>query len=372
VAESETTETVYDSRIKAFRDFVKAEFKIDIEQLKRLWREAKYSSLQDREKFLDLLADITETYAVYLKKQGFKITTRHSNLSVVQSYLHKGCGIKDFDVDLPKRLFVTFHNRDITKEEIRKILEHCTLREKLFYLMMVETGARPRTLVKLRYWMIKEDFENGILPMKIELPSSILKDKIPNRFTFIGEDAFKLLKEYLSLRTSLKDDDLILQPEVKARMKKSYLSPETFSNKFSDLVLELGLVERTEKGKPKTLRMYCLRKYFINNMTCDSMYRKFWSCHKSVEDFYIAKDVERHREEYVKGYSNLRVYKPSASAEVVAEQQKKIEELETAIERLRSMLLTPDTTREDVKHLEETQKIILDKLKKRGLPIAED
>jgi hypothetical protein len=82
--------------------------------------------------------------------------------------------------------------------------------------------------------------------MKVELPSEILKDRISSRFTFVGEDAFKLLKEYLSLRTSIKDDDLILQPEVKARMKKPYLSPETFSNKFSDLVLELGLVEHTE------------------------------------------------------------------------------------------------------------------------------
>jgi integrase len=103
-----------------------------------------------------LISDITEAYTVYMKQKGFKITSRHSNLSVVAIYLHKGCGIKDFEVDLPKRLFITYHNRDITKEEIKKILEHCTLRKKLFYLMMVETGARPRTIVKLKYWMIKK------------------------------------------------------------------------------------------------------------------------------------------------------------------------------------------------------------------------
>jgi len=54
------------------------------------------------------------------------------------------------------------------------------------------------------------------------------------------------------------------------------------------------------------------------------MYRKFWSCHKSVEDFYIAKNVEKHREEYVKGYTNLRIYDVS---ETITR-----EELETIVE----------------------------------------
>lgn len=360
MTESEVTTPVYTSRINAFRDFVKARFHTDIEELKHLWREAKYSSIQDREKFLDWLADITEAYAVYLKQQGFKVTTRHSNLSVVQSYLHKGCRIKECDVDLPKRLFITYHNRDITKEEIRKILEHCTLREKLFYLMMVEMGVRPRTIVKLKYWMIKEDFEAERVPMKIELPSEILKDRIGDRFTFIGEDAFKLLKEYLSLRPNIKDDDLILQPEVKARMKKPYLSPETFSNKFSDLVLELGLVERTEKGKPKKLRMYCLRKYFKNNTYWDSMYRKFWSCHKSVEDHYIAKDVEKHRQEYVKGYTHLGIYERNPII--------RREDIERIVEaRVKEKVVEIGQLREQVERLRQTQEEWEEKIKEKGI-----
>lgn len=325
VSESETTKTVYTSRINAFKEYVKTNHKLDVIELKQLWREAKYNGIRAREKFLDYLADIIEDYTVSLK-QKYAPTTIHSNLSVIQSYLHKGCRIKEVDVQLPKHMFITYHNRDITKEEIRKISEHSPLRARLFFLMMVESGLRPRTLTQLRYKHIKIDYEAERTPMKIELPSSLLKDRISDRFTFIGEDGFKLLREYLSVRSNIDDDDLIFQPTVEARMKKNSLSPETFSNKFSKLVLKLGLVKQKD-GKPKALRLYCLRKYFANNMDCDSMYRNFWFCHKSVNDHYISRDVERHRQEYAKGYPHLRIYKPSGVTKIIEQQTQEIEDL---------------------------------------------
>ncbi|MGC8870897.1 MAG: hypothetical protein ACP5PT_07405, partial [Brevinematia bacterium] len=62
-------------------------------------------------------------------------------------------------------------------------------------------------------------------------------------------------------------------------------------------------------GKPKSLRLYCLRKYFWNNMRCDTSFRSYWFCHKSIDDHYITTtDIERHREEYLKGYEYLRIY----------------------------------------------------------------
>jgi len=306
----------YRSRIRAFRKFVRENFNLDIEEFKQKWREAKYSGVREREQFLDSLNDILTEYEVFLKQEDYAPTYVSHRLSIAGSYLKKGCGIKELDIELPKNVFVKYHNRDIKKEEIRKILEHSPLRERLFFLMMIESGLRPDTLTRLRYWMIKEDYEANRIPMMIRLPSSILKNRIPDRFSFLGEDGVRLLREYLSTREESHDDDLIFLPEAKGRMKKPVLSPETFSNKFSELVLKLGLDEAKRRGKPKSIRMYCLRKYFLNGMRCDSTYRSYWFCHKSIDDHYISRDVDRHREEYMKGYPSLKVYEPSESSKV--------------------------------------------------------
>jgi ssDNA-specific exonuclease RecJ len=43
-------------------------------------------------------------------------------------------------------------------------------------------------------------------------------------------------------------------------------------------------------------------------MKCDSAYRNYWFCHKSIDDSYISRQEDKHREEYAKGYKFLRVF----------------------------------------------------------------
>jgi integrase len=317
-----------------FRRFVLEKYAFDVAELREKWRQIKYGDVREREKFVDMLVDAVEDFKVSIKEKVAP-TTLQSRLSTIQSYIRKGCGIKDFEVRLLKRIYLTYHNRDVVKEELRKILEHAPLRERLFFLMMAESGLRPRTLVQLRYKHIKADFEAGKIPMKIDVPAMILKDRIGDRFTFIGEDGFRLLKEYLSLRKQLEDESLIFEPEVKSRAKHEYLSPETFSNAFSDIVLKLGL-DKPKNGKPKSLRLYCLRKYFLNNMTCDSLYKLYWFGHRQTSDYYLSKDVEKHREEYAKGYPNLRVFQPTHIEKALAEQQAEIEKLRNELTEMRA------------------------------------
>lgn len=215
--------------------------------------------------------------------------------------------------ELKGRLYVKYHNRDLQREEIKRILDHTRcIRDKVYFLMLAESGARPYTLVQLRYKHIKDEFEKGNIPMKIELPAEIVKDRVGNRWTFIGEDCYNLLKEYLSSRQPLDDESLIFAPEVEARMKHAFLRPETFNNQFSKIVLKLGLVERREPNKPKKLYQYCLRKYFRNNIrVSDTAFREFWMGHTfGTDESYLSRDVEKHREEYAKAYNSIRIYKP--------------------------------------------------------------
>jgi len=308
VGNSDATRKSYQNRIMAFAKYMKDHFNIDIETLKDAYREAKYKGEMEREKFLDKLHDAIEDYVCFVKTQKFSNMHVKLVVSIVSSYVKKGCGIKDIEIDIPRRTFPIFHNRDITKEEIKTILEHATLRDRAFFLMMVESGLRPSTLLGLRYKYVKQDYEKNIIPMKIELPSELLKDRISERWTFIGEDGFKVLKEFLSTRKGIADNDFLFLPERPSSAKGEVPSESAMSNKFNRIILKLGLDVAMGKGKPKSVRLYNLRKYFFNNMKCDSAYRNYWFCHKSIDDSYISRQEDKHREEYAKGYKFLRVF----------------------------------------------------------------
>ena len=369
MADSEATKRSYTYTLRRFAEYVKENHDFDIMDLKRMWREIKYNGEVEREKFLDYLQDIIDEYRAYLKSKGVTNMNLRVTLAIISSYLKKGCGIKGVDVSIPRASYVEYHNRDITKEEIRKILEHASLRDKCFFLMMVESGLRPSTLLQLKYKHIKEDYEAGRIPMKINLPSSILKDRVGDRFTFIGEDGYKVLKEYLSLRKHIDDEDLIFQPQREDKDRNEMLSTAAMSKKFGELVLKLGLDKVKEKGKPKNLRLYCLRKYFFNNMKCDSAFRNFWFGHRSVDDHYISRmDIQRHREEYMKGYPHLRVYETRRDFEL-ARLQEEIKKRDKIIEQLLQKL---GEYEKRLKEVEETLEYILSPLKAKIVKRIED
>jgi len=360
VSGSDTTRKTYEIRIKAFGEYLKEHCGIDIETLKESYREARYTSEMERQKFLDKLQDAIEDYACFIKTQKRTPIHEANLLAIAVSYIKKGCGIKDIEVTYP-RMFTTFHNRDITKEEIIKILEHANLRDRTFFLMMAESGLRPGTLLALRYKHIKQDYEKDSIPMKIELPSDILKDRISDRWTFIGEDGFRVLKEYLATRKGMGDNDFLFIAERPSRLKKEVPNETSFSNKFSRIVLKLGIEEKAlGQGRPKSVRLYNLRKYFFNNMKCDSAYRNFWFCHSSVDDHYISLDVQKHREEYVKGYKFLRIYQPSDVEKSLEVLTQRITQLEDRNRALQAMAETKEAMDKRIQYLQTIEPIVRD------------
>ena len=88
--------------------------------------------------------------------------------------------------------------------------------------MMAESGMRPDTLCKLQYKHFKQDYENNRIPMKVELPSEILKYKVSDRFTFVGEDGVKILREYLKTFLPLSDEDYVFRPRRKGRGEENH------------------------------------------------------------------------------------------------------------------------------------------------------
>jgi len=271
---SETTTRNYLNSIKHFFEWSQ----ITPDQLVSTWKKAKYNrDARIKERFIEDWTEKIERY-VYENLKGLTPLTINTKLSIVVSFFkhHRILIYPEYK----KHAYVKYHNRDLKREEIKRILQNVNIRDRTFFLMMVESGLRPNTLVQLRYKHIKKDFEGDRTPMMIELPSELLKDRVEARWTFIGEDAYNTLKEYLKPKLPLKNEDLIFTPE-RRDMKHSYLVPSTFTNKFRKIALKLGISETEEKGKPRQIRLYGLRKYFMNNIRCDTAFREFWMGHKT-------------------------------------------------------------------------------------------
>ncbi|MCD6264330.1 tyrosine-type recombinase/integrase [Candidatus Bathyarchaeota archaeon] len=290
----------YGRKIQKFLEI----YDLDLDGTIAEWEKVKYN-LREKEIFQDRVSQILQDY--YDSLMDHTPYVRWGMIVPILSFFRKYLGMKDVRIRRERYMYVKYVNRDIGKEEIRRILEHADLRDKCFFLMMLESGLRPSTLIQLKYKHIKEDFEAQRIPMRINLPSEILKDRVSSRFSFIGEDAFEVLREYLSLRGHLDPEDFIFRPK---REKGGEISTSMFSKAFGKIVRKLGLVERSEKrGKPQPLRLYCLRKYFRNNMKVDSSYIRFWMGHSlGSDEHYISRDPEEHRKIYAKGYKFLRIF----------------------------------------------------------------
>ena len=305
------------------------------------WKKAKYDSdARVKEQFIDEMTEKIEAY-IYQHCGHYAPYTRRQALAIIKSFFI--CHRIPVSPEPEKRLYKKYHNRAIKREEIRRILEHSTLRERTFFLMMAESGLRPLTLVQLRYKHIKKDFKANRVPMMIELPSELLKDRVEARWTFIGEDGFKTLRQYLHARLPLDNEDLIFAPE-RSDMKHGFVSPTNFTNKFSSYALKLRIAEKSEYKKPKQIRLYCLRKYFNNNLRADRSYIEWWMGHKTTQTDYVDPDPERHREEYAQAYQNLRIYKSESEQsvrqlrELLAKKEEELAELRKSLKLIQPLL----------------------------------
>jgi integrase len=327
VSESETTKRRYLQDILQFERFAVENYGLDVKSLPLKWRQAKYNGEAEREKFLDQLNDVLRDYFAFLKGRVTPLSVKRK-MSTVMSFLHA------FDIPAkPLRIrypYVVYHNRDITKDELRLIVEASDVRDRAIWLILYESGMRPQTLAKLKWKHVKADFGN--VPMRIDLTPDILKCRVSQRWTFIGEDGVKALKTYLASRLPLKDDDFIFTTE---KPSNKPLTSQAMSQAFNKIVQKLKLA-KSEGKKPKELRLYCLRKAFRKYMASavDSAYVEFWMGHTSTATHYLSMDVEFHRQLYKKGYENLRLYEPSNITKILEEQRAEIERLRSQLNQM--------------------------------------
>lgn len=299
-----------------------------------------YDSTTDRV-FRRKYARCVRAYVSELTEDGYASCTVSSAITAIKSFFKYN--------DLPLgyvplgRKIVQFHNRDITKAEVQKILEVSRPRDKAFFCLMAQTGLRPETLCKLRFKHLQPDLERSAVPMKIDVPQKIAKGKYRSYFTFASEESVKYLKAYLATRPNIDPNDLVFT----AHGSTKPASRQSLSGIFRMTIERLkkkGLMdfEQEEVGKPRTIRLYSLRKFFRKFAhQAGFEFVQFWMGHvvsSGQEEHYRPTDVEFHRELYAEKsmpFLRIETATPSETEKTITELRSQLETKSGEIQTLK-------------------------------------
>jgi integrase len=338
---SEGTYKKYRRNFQSFCDFIG-------KTPQQILEECEKSSDRD---FKKKYAQLLRAFRSHLFIKQLSPNTIHSGTTAVKSFFKYN--------DLPlghvpmAQQRVLYHNRDITKKEIKLILDASRPREKAFYIIMAQSGLRPHTISHLKYKYIKEDFEKNTIPCKIDVLQGIAKGQYHPYFTFIGEEGVKYSRAYLNTRPNLKDDDYLFPMQGSTER----VNPKSITGLFTRTVLKLqqkGLIDVKQEveGKPRDIRFYNLRKFFRKYAhQAGFEFVQFWMGHTvkaGVDDHYRPQDVEFHRKLYKeKAMPFLRI-----ETHTPTEIDKKITELEEENKKLGTEVAALSTSIKKYKQME--------------------
>jgi site-specific recombinase XerD len=212
---------------------------------------------------------------------------------------------------VPKvKVHASYHNRDITKDEIKAILDMSAPRERAFYSMMVQGGLRPDTLCKIKLKDLEPDFAKNIVPCKVTVNEQNTKGQTHSYFTFIGPEAVEYLRAYLSTRANTSKEDYVFCAEGLTAPASATGMSNLFRRAIRKLREKKLIDYELRYDKPSELRLYNLRKYFsFNASAMGTENKEFILGHmQGVRDHYLSQDVEHYRQLYAdKALPNLRL-----------------------------------------------------------------
>lgn len=364
---SKLTTSTYRKRFQEFLDFIEApaeEITNDYENMTEKAFKRKYSA-------------VLRAWISALHKAGFAPNTINGKVTAVLSFF-KYSGLPLGFVPLAQ-MRVIYHNRDIDKDEILKILSISRPRERAFFTVMAQSGLRPVTLCALQLKHLEPDFSEGRIPCRINVPQELSKGKYREYFSFIGEDAVNALKAYFTTRPDLTRESPLFSGY--GEEAETHRIVWVFTTKFREAIRTLkekGEIdyEQKEKGKPAELRLYNLRKWFKKMAyQAGSDLVEFWMGHKGkgVRDHYRPQDVDFHRKIYAeKAMPHLRLETatPSETDKTISELRQKLEnregeildlrgtvlQLQNAISALEKRVEAWEPTREQLEFIESTRK----------------
>jgi integrase len=194
-----------------------------------------------------------------------------------------------------------------TLEEVKRMIDVSDISVKFSIIFLAQTGMRPDDALKLRVGDVQRELDLGKCPLAITfLPEKDRNRNIGERITFLGKDGIDILKQYLDWRRSGET----ITPDSPLFVGRSKKYNGKSIEALKKLMMNLRIQEAAERGgvgngngKYGRMRAYCLRKFFITQMTNHGVEDKivnFLTCHKisSVDLVYWSRRVEELREIY--------------------------------------------------------------------------
>ena len=98
---------------------------------------------------------------------------------------------------------------------------------------------------------------------KIKVPEELSKGKYGSYFTFVGKDSIEFLKAYFKQREKMKPDDYLFTKHGTCEKACKSAISTTFGQTIQKLK-DKGHIdfEQKKEGRPRTIRLYSLRKWF--------------------------------------------------------------------------------------------------------------
>lgn len=249
-----------------------------------------------------------------------------------------------------------------TLEELKKMIDVCSLPEKLRILFIAQTGMRISDALKLKVGDIQRELELGRVPLAISYLPQKDRESIGERITFLASDGVEILKRYLEWRQRKGENLTSDSPLFVGRTRRGDrpLTQQKFNKMLKNIAVKAGL---NGDGKYGVIRVHSLRKFFITQLTNHGVEDKiinFLTCHKisEVDRVYWSRRVDElrniyaQRQQYLNPISLEREYDLNKLKDIKA----KIKELERRMKDLEKAKLNSDSF--DVKIVTSEEEIV--------------
>lgn len=150
--------------------------------------------------------------------------------------------------------------------------------------------------LKLKVGDIQRELELGRVPLAITFIPKKDSELIGERITFLASDGVDILKQYLEWRKQNGENVTPESPLFVSRTNRGLrpITPHRFNDTIKRAARKAGL---NENGRYGIMRVHCLRKFFITQLTNHGVEDKivnFFVCHKipDVDRVYWFRRIE--------------------------------------------------------------------------------
>ena len=263
--------------------------------------------------------------------------SRQSYLSAAEIYFADCCHIrlnglqKKFRKrNATEKIITISQEYSPSREIVAEILSLCGVRHRAEVLICASGGLRIGELLHIR---LSDVFLDEV-PVRIEVPSHITKNRLPRR-TFISSEAADALRAYLRTR-----DEMLMRLRINSRrVHRDYVIDESRifphsdtyeSEQLRQIVLKSKYSAADERTGRQMFHFHSLRKFFLTQAKkrASAEFVEAWAGHAGyLSSAYHRPSLEEEREEYLKCEMDLTILIPDDYLRLKYEHQTEMEQL---------------------------------------------